>query len=500
MKYQPTRKEFHRRRTSTAARLMPVWCAFPIGDETPAGAFLKIRNGRNYAFLLESLEGDEKTARYSFVGADPIERLVGTETGLDRIRDGGVRHLPGNPVDRMREVLREYPVKPHPGLPRFTGGAVGYFAYDIVRQFEAIPDKNPDVLDIPDLHFMIADAVIVFDHVQGQMYLIANAFIDNQDADAAYDDAVRRIEDLYARLQTPASPASGRDEAPDTASHDADECRVSANVSPEAYQDAVRRAKEYIFAGDIFQVVLSQRFNVALQSDPFDVYQALAALNPSPYLFYLQLDDVHIVGASPETMVHVEDGDVLVRPIAGTRRRGATDAEDDALIEDLIHDPKERAEHVMLVDLGRNDVGRVCEYGTVRTTQFMTTEKFSHVIHLVSNVVGRLRDGLDGFDVLRATFPAGTLSGAPKIRAMEIIDELETTRRGLYGGALGYIAFSGNLDLCITIRTMLIKDGQAYIQAGAGIVADSDPASEHIECRNKAAALLRAIQQTKALA
>jgi anthranilate synthase component 1 len=500
--YRPSFEEFARLSLRPDVTLVPVWYERDIGTETPEAAFLKIRAEHPYTFLLESMEGDQKTARYSFVGADPLERLVGTPAGLDRIGPRGVFHLPGNPVDRMREVLQTYRTPAIPGLPRFSGGAVGYFGYDVIRYIETIPDENPDEMGLPDLHFMIAGTVLGFDHVQQRLYVVTNVRAGADDPAAAYRQATAQIERMLGRLDAPASgmpnavPAAAMPSPTPSMSSQ----HVAANVTPEVFQNAVRRAKAYIAAGDIFQVVLSQRFSTEIRQEPFDIYRTLAGLNPSPYLFFLQLGDVHIVGASPETMVLVEDRQVTVRPIAGTRRRGATEEEDRRLVEELLGDPKERAEHVMLVDLGRNDVGRVCEYGTVRTTELMTIEKYSHVIHIVSNVAGRLRDGVDGFDVLRATFPAGTLSGAPKIRAMEIIDELETTRRGVYGGALGYIGFSGNLDLCITIRTMVIKDGRAYIQAGAGIVADSVPESEHIECRNKAAALLRAIQQTQAAA
>ncbi|MBM3263815.1 MAG: anthranilate synthase component I [candidate division Zixibacteria bacterium] len=492
--YSPSQDDFARQYRTPGVTLVPVWIERDIGTETPEDAFLKIRVLHPYAFLLESMEGDERTARYSFVGADPVERLVGTSTGLSRIGKNGITHLEGNPIERMREVMQNYRIPQTDGLPRFSGGAVGYFGYDVIRCFEDIPDDNPDELHIPDLHFMIAGTVIGFDHVRKRLYIVANVEKTDDEPEAAYARAVGNIEAFLRRLEAPSGPSA----KPTTAAKSTEaSIEVGVNVTAEVFQDSVRRAREYIASGDAFQVVLSQRFSTEVRQDPFDVYRTLAVLNPSPYLFYLRLDDIHIVGASPETMVLVEDGQVTVRPIAGTRRRGATPEEDRVLIEELLADPKECAEHVMLVDLGRNDVGRVCEYGTVRTTELMVIEKYSHVIHIVSNVAGRLRPGVDGFDVLRATFPAGTLSGAPKIRAMEIIDELETTRRGIYGGALGYIGFSGNMDLCIIIRTMLVKDGRAYIQAGAGIVADSVPESEHLECRNKAAALLRAIQQTR---
>lgn len=491
----PTLDDFIRLCAEPGVTLAPVWHERSIGEETPEAAFLKLCAGQPYAFLLESMEGDQRTARYSFVGTAPIERLVGDPNGLDRITPKGITRLDGDPVERMREVLADYRSPHIAGAPRFSGGAVGYFGYDVIRSFEAIPDENPDVLGIPDLHFLIAGSVVSFDHVKSLLSIVVNVAIDGVDPAAAYLDAVSRIEAISQQLESADRLEIPALTAPQQVTSFPD---VTSNVTPEVFHETVRRAKEYIAAGDVFQVVLSQRFSAETRQDPFDIYRTLARLNPSPYLFYLKLDDTSIVGASPETMVLVEDGSVTVRPLAGTRRRGATEEEDRELVEELLADPKERAEHVMLVDLGRNDIGRVCDYGTVHTTDLMTIEKYSHVIHIVSNVMGRLRAGVDGFDVLKATFPAGTLSGAPKIRAMEIIDELETTRRGLYGGALGYIGFSGNLDLCITIRTMLIKDGRATIQAGAGIVADSIPEHEQVECRNKAAALLKALQQTQA--
>lgn len=491
----PTLDEFTRLCAEPGVTLAPVWYERSIGQETPEAAFLKLCAGQPYAFLLESMEGDQRTARYSFVGTAPIERLVGDPNGLDRITAKGITRLDGDPVERMREVLADYRSPHIAGAPRFSGGAVGYFGYDVIRSFEAIPDENPDVSGIPDLHFMIAGNIVSFDHVKSLLSIVVNVAIDGVDPAVAYRHALSKIEAISQQLESTESTEVPALTAPPQITSFPE---VISNVTPEVFHEAVRRAKEYIAAGDVFQVVLSQRFSTETRHDPFAIYRTLARLNPSPYLFYLKLADTSIVGASPETMVLVEDGSVTVRPLAGTRRRGATEAEDRELVEELLADPKERAEHVMLVDLGRNDIGRVCEYGTVHTTELMTIEKYSHVIHIVSNVMGRLREGVDGFDVLKATFPAGTLSGAPKIRAMEIIDELETTRRGLYGGALGYIGFSGNLDLCITIRTMLIKDGQAIIQAGAGIVADSVPELEQVECRNKAAALLKALQQTQA--
>ena len=479
--------------------LVPIWHERDLTDETPEETYHRISAGYRYAFLLESMEGDQKTARYSFVGADPFERIVGTKQGINRINDRGVLTLKGNPIELMREIMREYrtPVLEH--LPRFTGGAVGYLGYDVVRHFEEIPDDNPDDLMMPDLHFIVAGKIVVFDHARKRMYVIVNMLSNATDPASAYRQGMTQVDDMLKRIDRPLPPVESFDEG---ASMEADRTEeadrtVSSNMTRDEFEDTVRTAKEYIAAGDIYQVVLSQRFRMEAGRDPFDVYRALARLNPSPYLFYLRLDDVHIVGSSPETMVLAENRRVTVRPLAGTCRRGADEAEDRLLIEEMLNDPKERAEHVMLVDLGRNDIGRICEYGTVRTSELMGIERYSHVSHIVSNVEGRLRDGIDGFDVLEATFPAGTLSGAPKIRAMEIIDEQETTRRGVYGGALGYFGFSDNLDLCITIRTMVIKDGQAYIQAGAGIVADSDPGKEYEECWKKAEALLRALKEAE---
>ncbi len=473
--------------------LVPIWHERELTVETPEETFHRISVGYRYAFLLESMEGDQKTARYSFVGADPFERIVGVKGGVNRINDRGVRTLKGDPIALMREIMTEYrtPVLEH--LPRFTGGAVGYFGYDVVRHFEDIPDENPDDLAMPDLHFIVAGKIIVFDHARKRMYVIVNMLSNTTDPASAYQQGMNQIDDMLERIDRPLLPAASLDGGAPAKT----DRTVSSNMTRDDYEDIVRAAKEYIAAGDVFQVVLSQRFSMNIDRDPFDVYRALARLNPSPYLFYLRLDDVHIVGASPETMVLVEDRRVTVRPLAGTCRRDPDEEKDRLLTEGMLNDPKERAEHVMLVDLGRNDIGRICEYGTVRTTELMGIERYSHVSHIVSNVEGRLRKGIDGFDVLEATFPAGTLSGAPKIRAMEIIDEQETARRGVYGGALGYIGFSDNLDLCITIRTMVIKDGRAYIQAGAGIVADSDPRKEYEECWKKAEALLRAVKETE---
>jgi anthranilate synthase component 1 len=470
--------------------LVPIWHERDLTDETPEGTFHRISAGYRYAFLLESMEGDQKTARYSFVGADPFERIVGTKQGINRINDRGVLTLEGNPIELMREIMKEYrtPVLEH--LPRFTGGAVGYFGYDVVRHFEDIPDENPDDLAVPDLHFIVAGKIVVFDHARKRMYVIVNMLSNTTDPESAYQQGMTQVDDMLKRIDQPPPSDFLFDEGPSSGCDRA----VSSNVTRAAFEDTVRTAKEYIAAGDIFQVVLSQRFSMEIDRDPFDVYRALARLNPSPYLFYLRLDDVHIVGSSPETMVLAENRRVTVRPLAGTCRRGTDETEDRLLIEEMLNDPKERAEHVMLVDLGRNDLGKVCEYGSVELSDLMFVERYSHVMHLVSTLRGRLRPGLDRFDALMACFPAGTVTGAPKVRAMEIIDELEPSLRSVYAGAILYLDFSGNLDSCISIRTLVVKGGKAYVQAGAGIVADSVPEREFQETLNKAKALLKALE------
>jgi len=385
-------------------------------------------------------------------------------------------------------LLGAYRPAPVSGLPRFYGGAVGYLGYDAVRFMGQLPDGNPNELGTPDMAFMATDAVLVFDHVSRKIQVVINTPVDG-DPGLAYDAAVARIEDIVARLHRDAGlrPLSELDilAAPTPA--------FQANVSREEFLRAVVRAQEYIAAGDILQVVLSQRLRSGLRRDPFDVYRVLRSVNPSPYMFYLHFGDHQLVGSSPEVMVRLEDGRAQLRPIAGTRPRGATPEEDQRLAAELLADAKERAEHVMLVDLGRNDLGRVCRYGTVRVDQLMTVERYSHVMHIVSNVSGELAPGQTAFDLLRAAFPAGTVTGAPKVRAMEIIDELETTRRGPYAGAVGYIGFSGNMDSCITIRTVVVQNGHAHVQAGAGVVADSDPEREFDETLNKAQALLKTI-------
>jgi anthranilate synthase component 1 len=456
---------------------------------TPVSAFLKIAEHSDYAFLLESVEGGEQVARYSFLGKDPflILRSRGGKTIVDRAGQTAESDRPF--IAMVRELMAGFHAPFVPGLPRFTGGAVGYLGYDAAAWFEPVElQETADVQD--EAGFMLFDTVLAFDHVRHRILIIANARITgDEDLESLYQFACARIAFVERELERTLSRPQ-RAEAPPIA--------VTSNVSREEFEQNVRTAKEYIAAGDIYQVVLSQRFETPLQADPFTVYRALRHVNPSPYMYFLRVGDRSIVGSSPEMLVRVEGRKVQTHPIAGTRPRGRTEEEDVRLAEELKRNEKERAEHVMLVDLGRNDVGRVAAYGTVRVPTYMTLERYSHVMHLVSIVEGRLDDQHDRLDALVACFPAGTVSGAPKVRAMEIISELENRRRGVYAGAVGYVDFAGNLDFCITIRTVVIENGRAYVQAGAGIVADSNPTAEYEETRDKARAVIRALELAQA--
>ena len=472
--------------------LIPVVREILADLETPVSAFLKVHRGP-YGFLLESVEHGDTWGRYSFLGTEParVLRLRGRTVELETPGGATVRRETDDPFGEVQRLLAPYTPVAVPGLPRFAGGAVGYVGYDMVRHFERLPSHAVDDLGMPEACLMLVRSLLVFDNMAQKIKVVAHAYVgDDVSPDAAYDDAVRRIDELVARL-------TGAVEEPHGTGAPAGEVR--SNLTPEAYQAMVRRAKEYVFAGDVIQVVLAQRFEVPLGAAPINVYRCLRTVNPSPYHFYLALGRDHIAGASPEVMARVEDGVLTVRPIAGTRPRGTVEREDAALAAELLANPKEVAEHVMLVDLARNDVGRVSEIGSVEVTDRMIVERYSHVMHLVSNVRGRLAPGHDAFDAFRATFPAGTLSGAPKVRAMEIIDQLEPVRRGFYGGAVGYFAFGGAMDTAIAIRSVLMRDGRAYIQAGAGIVADSDPEAEHRECVNKARAVIQAVRLAEAL-
>jgi anthranilate synthase component 1 len=473
---------------ATQGNLIPVYREILADLETPVSAFFKI-GGRPHSFLLESVAGGEQISRFSFIGGEAFMVLKTKGRTVEITRDGqaDTRGLqPGeDPLHVLKGLMESFRFVPDPELPPFCGGAVGYLAYDTVRFFEKLPDLKPDDLQLPDTYFAFTDTLLIFDHVKHRIKVLCLARVDG-DPRAAYDAAGKKIEALVQQLREPlAHPESGDAGA---------ELTVRGNMTREEHADAVAKAKEYIAAGDIIQVVLSRRMEMDVHVPPFQVYRALRSVNPSPYMFFLRFEDCQIIGASPEILVTERHGDVVTRPIAGTIRRGKT-AQEDALLEaELLADPKERAEHIMLVDLHRNDIGRVCEYGSVRVDQLMVTEKYSHVIHIVSNVVGKLRPDRDGYDLIRATFPAGTLSGAPKIRAMEIIEELEPNKRGPYGGVIGYFSFNGDLDTAITLRTIVMKDGKAYIQAGGGIVADSDADAEYQETVNKAGALVRAIE------
>jgi anthranilate synthase component 1 len=464
---------------------VPVYKEIVADMLTPVSAFLKIAEHSDYAFLLESVEGGEQVARYSFLGKDPflILRARGGRTIIDR---AGQRTESDKPfVATLRELMAGFHAPFVPGLPRFTGGAVGYLGYDAAAWFEPVElQRTSDESD--EAGFMLFDTVLAFDHVRHRILIIANARITgDEDLESLYQFARARIEFVERELERALSkPAARTGSALD----------VSSNVSREQFEQMVRTAKEYIAAGDIYQVVLSQRFEAALDADPFTVYRALRHVNPSPYMYFLRVGDRSIVGSSPEMLVRVEGRRMQTHPIAGTRPRGRTEEEDARLAEELKRNEKERAEHVMLVDLGRNDLGRVATYGTVRVPTYMTVERYSHVMHLVSIVEGKLDDRHDRLDALVACFPAGTVSGAPKVRAMEIISELENRRRGVYAGAVGYLDFAGNLDFCITIRTVVIENGRAFVQAGAGIVADSNPTAEYEETRDKARAVIRALE------
>jgi anthranilate synthase component 1 len=471
--------------------VVPVYKRVMADLLTPVAAYLKIERLSPYSFLLESVEGGEKVARYSFLGYDP-HTIVRSNKGVVTIETDNNRQTVDQP---MLTVLRRLagqhiPVK-LPDMPPFVCGAVGYIGYDAVRWFEKIPDKNPDDLNIDEAVMMFYSNLLVFDHVRHQIHLISNIFTNGktEGLESEYQRAIDDIESMEAHLEDAIEPLP-RTELTEPV-------KVRSNMTKVEFEQAVVKAKEYIAAGDIFQVVLSQRFEVALSAHPFEVYRALRVVNPSPYMFYLKMDDQYVVGASPEMLVRATGRRLEYRPIAGTRKRGSTETEDLLLGEEMRADEKEVAEHVMLVDLGRNDLGRVADFGSVEVTDLMIIERYSHVMHLVSAIKARLRAGKDRFDALAACFPAGTLSGAPKVRAMEIIDELEPTRRGIYGGAVMYLDYSGNLDSCIAIRTILVKNGKTYIQAGAGLVADSVPESEYVETLNKARAMLQAIEMAE---
>jgi anthranilate synthase component 1 len=498
---RPDYKEF--RRLSRASTLIPVAKSISADLLTPVSAFLAVAEGEPDAFLLESVEGGEKIGRYTFLGIRPFLRLESRGDRITITRGSRVEHREGNVFAVIKELLQQYRPATMEGLPPFTAGAVGYCAYDIVRRLENIGEHAQDDLDVPDCILMFFDRVLAFDHLRHQIDIVASADITRDSPKAAYARAVKDIVRIEKKLATGWKPSHWRKTATRS------KLAVKARTPKNKFLESVRRAKEYIAAGDIFQVVLSQRWDFEPGVEPLDLYRALRTVNPSPYMFFLRFraaksgrkgdikknnaGAIHVLGSSPEMLVRVTGSNLEYRPIAGTHPRGKDEAADAALEKKMREDEKERAEHVMLVDLGRNDLGRVSEYGSVKVRDLMYVERYSHVMHLVSALEGRLRPEFDAVDALAACFPAGTLSGAPKVRAMQIIEELEPTRRGVYGGAVLYADFAGNLDSCIVIRTLLMKGKKAYLQAGAGIVADSDPVSEFKESENKSGAMLRAV-------
>ncbi len=485
------------RRLARKGNLVPVYESFTADLLTPVGAYLRIARAAKYSFLLESVEGGETIARYTFAGANPAEvfRSRGRKCTVESAR--GRTEVDEDPIRLLRQMMKRYEPVRVAGLPPFIGGAIGCFAYDIVRMIEKIPASGRDDLGLDDAVLMFYRGVVAFDHVRHRVWIIQNVYTRDEgytkgegSLRAKYHAAVREIErtrrSLQAPLQAERKARGKKRRAP---------LHIRSNFTRAQYLAAVRKAKAYIRAGDAFQIVPSQRFSAKTDADPFEIYRALRVINPSPYLYFLRLDDVSIVGSSPEMLVKVQGRDAFYRPIAGTQPRGRDESEDRAREAHLQADPKERAEHIMLVDLGRNDLGRVCEYGSVHVDRLMYVERYSHVMHLVSSLSGKLREGVDCFEALMACFPAGTLSGAPKVRAMEIIDELEPTRRGMYAGAILYLDFSGNLDSCIALRTLVAKNGRVYIQAGGGVVADSVPAREYQETVNKARAVVSAVEE-----
>jgi anthranilate synthase component 1 len=484
---QPSFQEFQR--LAREGNLIPVYDVFSADLLTPVSAYLRLAQGARYSFLLESVEGGEKIARYTFAGAHPEEvfRYAGGACVLES-RNRMIWEE-RDPISFLREHMARFRPVRVPGLPPLVAGAIGYFSYDMVRLVERLPKRLRDDIGLYDAMLMFYRGLIAFDHVQHRLWVVRNVYTDGPGSlRAKYRAAVKEMQRTRELLEAPVAGEKRETEKPRRAP------KVTSNFMRKEYLNAVRQAKKYIRAGDIFQVVISQRFSAKAESSPFDVYRDLRAVNPSPYLFYLQLNDVHVVGSSPEMLVKVQGRDVFYRPIAGTRWRGKDEAEDLRLEREMLASEKERAEHIMLVDLGRNDLGRVCDYGSVKVEKLMTVERYSHVMHLVSSLRGHLREDVDCFDALMSCFPAGTVSGAPKVRAMEIIEELEKTRRGIYAGGILYLDFAGNLDSCIALRTMVIKNGVAHIQAGGGIVADSTPEGEFDESVNKSKALLRALE------
>ena len=484
---QPTFKEFCG--LARQGNLIPVYQELLMDLETPLSFFKRLERDR-YSFLLESVEGSERWARYSFLGTRPLRVFKAHGNRVEILENGKSKTLVSDtPLKLLEKLLHDYRAVAVPGVPPFFGGALGYVSYDAVEQFHEISSTKKDVLQMPEIFFVFVQTLIAFDNLKHTIKVIDNVRLDKQTSlRAAYDKAVGRIQRVISSLQK-----QPRRIEPRSLSQGERTRKFRSNLDKRGFADAVSKAKEYIKAGDVIQVVLCQRLETETSTDPFEIYRALRFINPSPYMFYLELDDLRVIGSSPETMVRLTGDTIELRPIAGTRKRGATPEEEKELESELLADPKERAEHIMLVDLGRNDVGRVAAVGTVEVNELMSIERYSHVIHIVSNVRGRLAPDQTPFDLFVSAFPAGTVSGAPKIRAMQIISELEPEKRGLYAGAIGYFGYNGNLDTCIVIRTIVMQGKKVFINAGAGIVADSDPESEYQETLNKARAMLKAV-------
>ena len=481
--FKPSKEEF--KNLAKEYNMVPVYAEIVADIDTPVSAFMKLGESDN-SFLLESIEGAERWARYSFIGHDPYMVIECKDKKATIEKNGKTTTEKGDPFDVLKRHLSDITTAELPDLPSFQGGAVGFFSYDTVRNIEEIPKAAKEDIVYPEGIFMFTDTILIFDHLKHKIKVVANAKIEG-DTDKVYEEAKKKIEKIITKMNKlqPAKALSEPQNPP---------ADVESNISKEDFIKNVEKAKEYIKAGDIIQVVLSQRYKTSLKGkDPFDIYRVLRTINPSPYMYYITFKDIKLIGSSPEALVKVQEGVLTTRPIAGTRRRGLDEAEDLILEEEMKSSEKEKAEHLMLLDLGRNDLGRVSEVGTVTVDEFMNVEKYSHVMHMVSSVTAYLAEGKDAFDALKAVFPAGTVSGAPKIRAMEIIDELETTLRGPYAGAVGYFGFNGDLDSAIAIRTIVVKDDKAYVQAGAGIVYDSEAELEYKECQNKARALLKAL-------
>jgi anthranilate synthase component 1 len=489
--FHPSLQEFCE--LTTRGNIIPLYSEILADRETPVSAFQKLGTGK-CSFLLESMEGGEKWARFSFIGYEPALIVRSKGSTVEVLKNGTVEKTieTDSPLDTLRKIMQGYQIVELEELPRFSGGAVGYASYDIVRFIENLPSDTNDDLNLYDSIFLITETILIFDNLRNTIKIVCHVHLDEKEKDfkEVYQRAQSKIENIISLLQKPGAYELSE-------YYGCGPVDVTSNIEETRFKEMVEKAKQYIKAGDIIQVVLSQRFETPLEGDPFNIYRALRRVNPSPYMYYLAFNDLTIVGASPEVLVRVEGDHIELRPIAGTRPRGNNEEEDEILKNDLLSDPKEIAEHVMLVDLGRNDVGRVSDIGSVTVPEFLVIEKYSHVMHIVSDVRGRLKPGKDSFDVLKACFPAGTVSGAPKVRAMEIIEELETSQRGPYAGAVGYFSFSGNMDFCIVIRTILIRNNTVYFQVGAGIVADSQPENEFQETINKGKAMLKALQMVK---